>query len=436
MRRAGNWHSDLPIEASALTNRGFTGHEHVDEVGIIHMNGRIYDPELGRFLSADPHIQSPNNSQSHNRYSYVLNNPLKYTDPSGYFIEWMMRGVVKFMGRYGRVVFAVVAAYMTGGMTMAAFGYGFAGFGAAMGGGAYGVMAVTAAGAVGGFASGYVTSGTMQGAFRGAAAGAFSALLASAIGNVFADGAMDKAFGGTVGAEIARNTLHGISQGTITAASGGDFKSGFIGAFVGHAVGAGVMSKISGSGPGSILARTMVAATAGGLASKWGGGKFANGAVSAAFVHLFNSEFTMSQRDPENVSMDGIKLKPLIVRLSASGEFPYGIPLHNGEYRASGGALGLGWHETADGNIDSPVAGASPIFNQGHGLYASGTVDLISGDSTSKLYEVGAFFGLGMKLYADDSGLRGVGFGVGIGYNFLKLKTKLGQGWGGGYQPF
>ncbi|MEJ2610735.1 MAG: FG-GAP-like repeat-containing protein [Candidatus Thiodiazotropha sp.] len=290
MRRAGNWHSDLPIEASALTNRGFTGHEHVDEVGIIHMNGRIYDPELGRFLSADPHIQSPNNSQSHNRYSYVLNNPLKYTDPSGYFIEWMMRGVVKFMGRYGRVVFAVVAAYMTGGMTMAAFGYGFAGFGAAMGGGAYGVMAVTAAGAVGGFASGYVTSGTMQGAFRGAAAGAFSALLASAIGNVFADGAMDKAFGGTVGAEIARNTLHGISQGTITAASGGDFKSGFIGAFVGHAVGAGVMSKISGSGPGSILARTMIAAIAGGLASKWGGGKFANGAVSAAFVHLFNNE--------------------------------------------------------------------------------------------------------------------------------------------------
>jgi hypothetical protein len=49
------------------------------------MNGRIYDPELGRFLSADPYVQSPLNSQSHNRYSYVLNNPLRYIDPSGYY---------------------------------------------------------------------------------------------------------------------------------------------------------------------------------------------------------------------------------------------------------------------------------------------------------------------------------------------------------------
>lgn len=48
------------------------------------MNGRVYDPELGRFLSADPLIQAPYNSQSYNRYSYVFNNPLSHTDPSGY----------------------------------------------------------------------------------------------------------------------------------------------------------------------------------------------------------------------------------------------------------------------------------------------------------------------------------------------------------------
>jgi RHS repeat-associated protein len=41
-----------------LTNRGFTGHEHIDEMGLIHMNGRVYDPQIGRFLSADPYIQS------------------------------------------------------------------------------------------------------------------------------------------------------------------------------------------------------------------------------------------------------------------------------------------------------------------------------------------------------------------------------------------
>ena len=60
-------------------------HEHLDEMGVIHMNGRIYDPLIGRFMSADPFIQAPENLQSHNRFSYVMNNPLSYTDPSGYF---------------------------------------------------------------------------------------------------------------------------------------------------------------------------------------------------------------------------------------------------------------------------------------------------------------------------------------------------------------
>ncbi len=53
-------------------------------VDIIHMNGRIYDGKLARFLQADPIIQEPNNSQSLNRYSYVINNSLSYTDPTGY----------------------------------------------------------------------------------------------------------------------------------------------------------------------------------------------------------------------------------------------------------------------------------------------------------------------------------------------------------------
>lgn len=70
-----------------LTNRGFTGHEHLKEVGMIHMNGRVYDEELGRFLSADPIIQSPYETNSFNRYSYVTNNPLKYIDPTGYTKE-------------------------------------------------------------------------------------------------------------------------------------------------------------------------------------------------------------------------------------------------------------------------------------------------------------------------------------------------------------
>jgi RHS repeat-associated protein len=61
------------------TSRGFTGHQMVDEMEIIHMNGRIYDPLLGRFLQADPNIQAPNLTGSLNRYSYVMNNPLNFS---------------------------------------------------------------------------------------------------------------------------------------------------------------------------------------------------------------------------------------------------------------------------------------------------------------------------------------------------------------------
>ncbi len=81
--RAGDWKSPL-LGAFSTTTRGFTGHEHLQEVGLIHMNGRSYDPRLGRFTSVDPYIQFPHNSQSLNGYIYVLNNPLSGTDPTGY----------------------------------------------------------------------------------------------------------------------------------------------------------------------------------------------------------------------------------------------------------------------------------------------------------------------------------------------------------------
>jgi RHS repeat-associated protein len=63
--------------------RGYTGHEHLDEFALINMNARLYDPVVGMFLSPDNYIQAPGNTQNYNRYAYCLNNPLKYTDPSG-----------------------------------------------------------------------------------------------------------------------------------------------------------------------------------------------------------------------------------------------------------------------------------------------------------------------------------------------------------------
>lgn len=85
-------YNDIPV--FDVTDFGYTGHEHYQDFGIINMNGRIYDPAMGRFFSPDPFIQDPENLQSFNQYSYVYNNPLKYTDPSGYLsTAYYMDGV-------------------------------------------------------------------------------------------------------------------------------------------------------------------------------------------------------------------------------------------------------------------------------------------------------------------------------------------------------
>ena len=80
----------VSTNAIGLT-RGYTGHEHWNQFGLIDMNGRFYDPLLGRFLSPDPYVQAPENPQNYNRYSYCLNNPLKYSDPDG---EWVAEAIV------------------------------------------------------------------------------------------------------------------------------------------------------------------------------------------------------------------------------------------------------------------------------------------------------------------------------------------------------
>ena len=85
-RRDADW-TEADGEITSSTNRGFTGHEMDDEIGLINMNARIYDPVIGRFLSPDALIPSPTDLQSYNRYSYVRNNPLSFTDPTGFARE-------------------------------------------------------------------------------------------------------------------------------------------------------------------------------------------------------------------------------------------------------------------------------------------------------------------------------------------------------------
>ncbi len=83
-RNANTWSCNSLNTLPGWLTRGFTGHEMLENFNLINMNGRMYDPILGRMLSVDPVLQNDKSTQAYNKYSYCLNNPLKYTDPSGY----------------------------------------------------------------------------------------------------------------------------------------------------------------------------------------------------------------------------------------------------------------------------------------------------------------------------------------------------------------
>jgi RHS repeat-associated protein len=83
-RRSASGNSTADSIDGVTDHRGFTGHEMLDQLDLVHMNGRVYDPFTAKFLSGDPLIQDPMNGQNYNRYSYVLNNPTNLTDPTGF----------------------------------------------------------------------------------------------------------------------------------------------------------------------------------------------------------------------------------------------------------------------------------------------------------------------------------------------------------------
>jgi len=81
---AGNLVVDWSPQLNAGTARGFTRHEELDDIGLVNMNGRLFDATTGLFVQSDDHVPDPMNLQSYGRYSYVMNNPLNATDPSGF----------------------------------------------------------------------------------------------------------------------------------------------------------------------------------------------------------------------------------------------------------------------------------------------------------------------------------------------------------------
>ncbi|MDY5320854.1 MAG: FG-GAP-like repeat-containing protein [Prevotella sp.] len=208
-------------------HRGYTGHEMLSEFDIINMNGRLYDPVLGRFLSPDNYVQAPESSQSFNRYSYCMNNPLKYVDPSG--------------NLFG-IDDAIIA-----------------------------------------FAAFNMASGMMRAAFDGKSvwkAGALSLLSSAAsygIGELF------KGTAATFGNELLRAGAHGLASGVASALDGGSLASAFVSGAA--ASGIGSYAQVTGMNRGLMVIST----TAMGGAVAWAtGGEFLQGALQGMNIGIFN----------------------------------------------------------------------------------------------------------------------------------------------------
>ncbi|MBY5922769.1 FG-GAP-like repeat-containing protein [Ferrimonas balearica] len=253
--------SILGVAISPSLNNGYTGHEQLSHLNIIHMNGRIYDPTLGRFLQADPNIQAPNNLQNYNRYSYVLNNPMSYTDPSGFFFKKLFKAIKKYWRQIAAIAISVWLPG-AGGLLANAFGIGN----------------VVVQGAITGFVAGGVATGSLKGALVGAFTGAaFGAL-----------------HGWDVqGFNLGKVAAHGAVGGVSSVLQGGKFGHGFVAAGFVQGVGqvGGDSLFVDGATEiGDRVGNAVKAALIGGTASAISGGKFANGAVTGAFSRLLNDD--------------------------------------------------------------------------------------------------------------------------------------------------
>ena len=253
------------------TPYGFTGHEMLDAVGIIHMNGRIYDPRLGRFMQADPVIQFPNYSQSWNRYSYVLNNPLNATDPTGYFIGKLFRKLVGAVvnGIFGEFLFSKVPVLRQ-----------FSTLAHCLSGNAL-TCGVAAAG------NAYAGGASLKRALKAGVFAYVSAEAFTAIGDTFTGAA------GTALAEGGVNHFlaTALTGGILTELQGGEFGHGFLSAGVAFGVG-----QLGIKQDWSVEAQFVSRVVSAGTVSEMTGGKFANGAVTAAFAFVYND---LTHRDLE-----------------------------------------------------------------------------------------------------------------------------------------
>lgn len=217
-RRKADWSAD-PADLLAgerqFTERGYTGHEHLDNVRLIHMNGRLQDPLLGTMLAPDPVLGDLLNPQSLNRYGYVAGNPASLVDPSGFFLgrigkffKRLFSGIGSLVRRvvenYGREILAAVAGFYTAGAASEWY--------LASVPGATTVGAATVGAIAGGAVAGGIATGDLRGVALGAVGGAGFGAVGAAYGNTWSFG---------------RVAASGLVGGATAKVGGGEFREGF-----------------------------------------------------------------------------------------------------------------------------------------------------------------------------------------------------------------
>jgi RHS repeat-associated protein len=233
--------------------RGFTGHDHIDGIGLIDMRGRMYDPHLGRFLSPDAFVQAPTNPQNYNRYSYCLNNPLKYTDPTGEIfgiddaifgiaISAIVGGISGYMvGSEANASGWDMVGYIAGGVALGAFSSGMSQGMAALGASPFVTQLTTNAmtstlssGMMSGWDGRSMLMGLASGLVSGGISGAlsFSYDPVGMINGMLADGAVNAAVGAVsgeftslvFGGNFGEGALNGAISGALSGMAYGAYR--------------------------------------------------------------------------------------------------------------------------------------------------------------------------------------------------------------------
>lgn len=259
---------DWTTNTDSGTDRGYTGQQHLDDVELIHMNGRLYDPVINRFMQGDPFIADPGNLADYDRFSYCMNNPVTCTDPSGYlhiFGHNVLPGI--FHNQVIMTCVALVAAYFTAGAA-----WDYLAFELQVGS----TASLAGAAAVGGFTAGAISSGTIKGAVQGAATG----LAFFGVGEVLNGSVIEGYDPGE--RSLDGVMLHGVAGCVTSEMGGGKCGPGSLSAAFSQAA-----LPVAGNNPTQGIIYSMVV---GGTASVLGGGKFADGAKTAAFGYLFNAQ--------------------------------------------------------------------------------------------------------------------------------------------------